>query len=90
MTALAGHVAEAIAAGGAAEGAPGATPARGAGAGEISLFFGAREEGRCLPVSCFSASKAALTGLSVSIAVVLKTLNFDLKLILKFDFLNVN
>ena len=82
MTASAGQVivAEAIA-GGAAEVAPGATPARGAaeGAGENSLFLAAREEGRCfagrrrLAVSCFSTSKAALTGVSVSIAVVLKT-----------------
>ena len=70
--------------GGAAEVAPGVTPARGAasGAGENSLFLGAREEGgclagrRCFPVPCFSASKAALTGVSVSIAVVLKTLNW--------------
>jgi hypothetical protein len=57
-----------------------ATPA--SGAGENSLFLGAREEGgclagrRCFPVPCFSASKAALTGVSVSIAVVLKTLNW--------------
>ena len=84
VTASAGQVMVAEAtAGGAAEGAPGATPAGGAaaGAGENSLFLGAREEGRCfagrrcLLVSCFSASKAALTGLSVRIAVVLKTLN---------------
>ena len=36
--------------GGAAEVAPGVTPARGAasGAGEKSLFLGAREEGGCL------------------------------------------
>ena len=66
--------------GGAAEVATPATPA--SGAGENSLFLGAREEGGCLAgrhcftVPCFSASKAALTGVSVSIAVVLKTLNW--------------
>lgn len=73
--------------GGEAEVAPGATSASGAAAGAVenSLFLGAREEGRCLAgrrckaVFCFSASKAALTGVSVRIAVVLKTLKWTFK-----------
>ncbi|CAL8363321.1 unnamed protein product [Boreogadus saida] len=59
---------------GAAEVEPGVTRARGAAAGAAknSLFLGAREEGgcltgrRCFRVPCFSASKAALTGVSVT------------------------
>ena len=62
--------------GGAAEVAPGVTPARGAasGAGEKSLFLGAREEGGCLAGRrCFRVRGV------VSIAVVLKTLNWTFK-----------
>ena len=77
-------------AGGSAEGAPGGTPAGGAavGSGENSLL-GARRcfpGGRCLVgLPCVSASKAALTGVSVSTTVVLKTLNYiDILMLIKW------